>query len=385
MDDVVVAHDQMWTFGGAERVALRIGEALDSPVYTPYAGETARQVAEELGVDLVAFAQHRYDGFGRWRRAEGFKSLALTMEWQTAPLAEFETIVSAHMFSRHYRTLDHQYLLNYCHSPPRWLNDLLDRRIETLPRPLRYPAKLYMTGMDVVDARSVDRVDALIVNSEIIRERVRRYYRRDATVIYPPIDTEELEPTSTDEDYFLLLGRVVGSKRPKTVVRAFEGLDQQLKIAGGADNEPLLGENTYTEIKRTAGPNVEMLGYVSDERRRELLAGARAVLYVPVREDFGMVPIEALASGTPVIAANEGFPAVAIEDGVTGVVVDPTVDSVRRGIEQIRDDSFDVETLVETADRYSVERFGDRIRTAVERFQADPTAIRLGERPLLPE
>ncbi len=380
---MVVAHDQMWTYGGAERVALQLGAALDVPVYTTYIGESAREEAIELGVDVTAFAQSRYEGLGKWRRAEGFKSASLTLDWQNAPLEEFDLIFSAHMFSRHYRTLDHQYMLNYCHSPPRWLNDLMGHRLSSLPSAIHPLAKSYMTGMDVLDARSTDRVDAFVANSEVIRDRIRRYYRRDASVVYPPIETENIETGESNGDFYLMVGRVVESKRPKTVVKAFDNLDSELKIAGGADNEPMFGTSTFEEVRSLAGPNVDVLGYVPNERKTELLRQAKAIIYIPVREDFGMVPIEALAAGTPVIAADEGFPAIAIEDGETGFVVSPTVDGVIDGIRRAEEGVFDPKTLAAAAEQYSVEHFEDRIREVVSRFCEDPERYRKGNGPIL--
>lgn len=380
---VVVAHDQMWDYGGAERVALHLGKALDAPVYVPFAGEKARTVASELGVKLVAFAQEKYSGLGRWRRKEGFKSFNLLLDWQTAPLEEFDLVFSAHMFSRHYRTLDHQYMVNYCHSPPRWLNDLQKYRMESLPRGTKRLAQYYITAMDALDRRSADRVDAFIANSEVIRERIRRYYRRDATVIYPPIDTAELSPGDSTGDYYLMVGRVVRAKRPETVVEAFNDLGKPLKIAGSAANEPAIGAGTMERVQDLADSNVEFLGFVPDEEKVELLRNAKGVVYIPVREDFGMVPIEALGTGTPVIAANEGFPKLAIDDDVTGAVVEPTVEGVKRGVERLEGGSFDPEALAAVAEEYSTEKFVDRVRAATDAFVENPTHYRLHDESLL--
>jgi glycosyltransferase involved in cell wall biosynthesis len=239
--------------------------------------------------------------------------------------------------------------------------------------------------MDVLDSRSADRVDAFIANSEVIRERIRRYYRRDATVIYPPVDTDAVDPDRSDGDFYLMVGRIVESKRPMTIVQAFDGIDATLRIAGGSDNEPILGTSTYEDVvaAATEASGVETLGYVSDERKQELLRTAKAVVYVPVREDFGMVPIEALAAGTPVIAANEGFPAIAIDDGETGFVVEPTVAGIRRGVERIETTAFDPDKLAEAAQRYSTDRFNKRITTAVKRFRSDPDVYRPRDEPLV--
>jgi glycosyltransferase involved in cell wall biosynthesis len=381
--DVAVAHDQMWVLGGAERVALHIGKALDAPVITTFAGEDAREAAGEMNVTLETFSQGKYSGLGRWRQREGFKSLSLMLDWQTAPLEDYEIIVSCHMFTRHYRTLDDQYLLNYCHSPPRWLNDLQSHRLSGLPKVARPVAKAYMTAMDVLDSRSATRVDSFIANSEVIEDRIQRYYRRNASVIYPPIDTENIRPAESNGDYYLMVGRVVESKRPWTVLEAFEDVEHGLKIAGGADNEPLLGTNTLEQMRVEAGRNVDVLGYVSDGRKEELLRNAKAVIYIPVREDFGMVPIEALAAGTPVIAANEGFPAIVIEDEETGVIVEPSTEGVQAGVERIESMTFDPDTLAAVAENYSTVRFENRIREAVTEFESDPDKYRCEDELLL--
>lgn len=380
---LAVTHDQMWVYGGAERVALHIGNALDAPVITTFAGKEAREAAREMDVTLETFAQDKYSGLGKWRRAEGFKSWFLMTDWQTAPLEEYDIIVASHMFTRHYRTLDHQYLLNYCHSPPRWLNDLQGHRLAGLPQLSRPAAKAYMTVMDGLDARSADRVDAFIANSEVIQDRVQRYYRRNATVVYPPIDTEGIEPAESNGEYYLMVGRVVESKRPWTVLEAFEEIDHSLKIAGGADNEPLIGTSTLAQIRSAAGENIDVLGYVSDDRKQELLRDAKAVIYIPVREDFGMVPIEALAAGTPVIAANEGFPAIAINDGETGAVIDPTSEGIIRGIEQIESTMYDPTQLATVAENYSTERFEERIQEAINQFKTAPDKYRRKDLPLI--
>lgn len=381
--NVVVAHDQMWDYGGAERVAIAIGKAIGAPVFVPYAGSDAKTAAEAADVELVEFAANRYEGIRTFRRKEGLKSLSLTLDWQTAPLEKFDLIFSAHMFSRHYRTLDHQYMINYCHSPPRWFNDLLTHRTQDMSAWFRSLAKLYASGMDVLDERSTRRVDSFIANSEVIQDRIRRYYRRDSTVIYPPIDTSRITSAESSGEYYLMIGRVVKAKRPHVVVEAFADIDAHLKIAGGPANEPALGMSTYDAVKEKAGSNVEFLGYVSDEEKRKLLRDAKAVIYIPIREDFGMVPIEALAAGTPVIAANEGFPQIAIEDGVTGAVVEPTVEGLKEGIRAIEAGDFDSETLSHAAEAYSTERFEGQIRNAVNNFLADPQHYRKTDDPLI--
>ncbi|QSG07087.1 glycosyltransferase [Halapricum desulfuricans] len=390
--DIAVAHDQLWEFGGAERVALRIGDALNAPVVTPAAGAQARAAAADRGVALRTFADEKYDRFGVLTRS-GLKELSLVFDWQTAPLREFDLVVSSGWASRQYRTTDGQYLLNYCHSPYRPANDLLADTLERLPTPARVVARLYLTAIDLLDGRSADRVDAFLANSDLVRERIRRYYRREATVVYPPVDLPDMDgsdgggresdsPQDGDPDerdpYFLFVGRLVPEKRPELVLEAFARSGRPLKVVGAST-----GSIGSADIGHDAPPNVEFLGTVSERRKVELLAGAAGVVYVPVREDFGLVPIEALAVGTPVVTVPEGFPGRVIEDGRTGVVVEPTVEGVADGVERLAATTFDRATLRAAAEPFGADRFERRLRRAVETFASAPETYQLADEPLL--
>ncbi|MCU4718211.1 glycosyltransferase [Halapricum hydrolyticum] len=375
--DIAIAHDQLWEFGGAERVALRIGETLDAPVVTTAAGPEARSEAADRGVELRTFADEKYDRFGVFTRS-GLKELSLVFDWQTAPLREFDIVVSSGWASRQYRTTDGQYLLNYCHSPYRPANDLLADTLERLSTPARAVARLYLTAIDLLDGRAADRVDAFLANSDLVRERIRRYYRREATVVYPPVDLPEVSRSDGSEPYFLFIGRLVPEKRPETVLEAFAESGRPLKVVGAST-----GSIGSGDIGHDAPSNVEFLGTVSEQRKIDLLRRATGVVYVPVREDFGLVPIEALAVGTPVVTVAEGFPGRVIEDGRTGVVVEPTVEGVAAGVERLADATFDRGTLRAAAAPFAADRFETRLREAVETFANAPEAYQLADEPLL--
>ncbi|MFW6017657.1 MAG: glycosyltransferase [Halapricum sp.] len=375
--DIAVAHDQLLEFGGAERVALRIGETLDAPLVTTAAGPEARSEAADRGVELRTFADEKYDRFGVLTRS-GLKELGLVLDWQTAPLGAFDVVVSSGWASRQYRTTDGQYLLNYCHSPYRPANDLLADTLERLPGPARPIARLYLTAIDLLDGRGADRVDAFLANSDLVRERIRRYYRREATVVYPPVDLpEDSEPDQRDP-YFLFVGRLVPEKRPELVLEAFARSGRTLKVIGAST-----GAIGSSDIGHDAPSNVEFLGTVSEQRKVDLLRRATGVVYVPVREDFGLVPIEALAVGTPVLTVPEGFPGRVIEDGRTGVFVEPTVDGVAAGVERLAETAFDRERLRAAAEPFAADRFERRLRQALEAFASAPERYQLADEPLL--
>jgi glycosyltransferase involved in cell wall biosynthesis len=379
--DVVVAHDQCFEFGGAERVAVRMGQALDAPVVTTAVGPEAVAAARDRGVALHTFADAKYRRLGGLRRRTGLREPALLLDWASAPLSAYDIVVTSGWASRAYRTTDGQSMLNYCHSPYRPANDLFADTLDRLPASARPVARLFLTGIDLLDWRSTARVDAFLANSDLVRERIHRYYRREATVIYPPVDLPAVDDTDRDgsrEPFFLSIGRLTPEKRPDVVFEAFRGLDYPLKVVGAGSDA--LGA---ADLVRDPPANVEFLGTVSEAKKVDLLRRAAGVVYVPVREDFGLVPVEALAVGTPVVTADEGFPARVIEDGVTGAVVDPTPAGVREGVERVAAATVDRERLRAAAEPFSADRFETRLRRAVATFLATPDRYRLTDEPLL--
>jgi glycosyltransferase involved in cell wall biosynthesis len=186
----------------------------------------------------------------------------------------------------------------YCHTPMRYLWDLYpayrnEFTASRLRRVLMTPLSNYLRLWDYASAARVDR---FIANSGNVRARIWKTYRRTADVIHPPVDVESFywKPA---EDYFLIVSELVPYKRIDTAVRLFSRTGRRLRIAGAGPE--------WKSLRRIAAPNVEFLGRVSDSDLRELYARCRAFL-LPGEEDFGITPVEALASGKPVVALGRG-------------------------------------------------------------------------------
>lgn len=203
----------------------------------------------------------------------------------------------------------------YCHTPMRYIWDLypayLNEWSSAWKRTLLTPLSNYLRLWDFASAA---RVDEFVANSENVRRRIQRAWRRDSRVVYPPVAVESFywrEP----EDYYLVVSELVAYKRIDMAVRAFSQLRRPLRIVGGGPE--------YKRLKRMAGGDIEFCGRVSDGELRELLARCRAVV-VPGEEDFGLVPVEALASGKPVIALGRGgaLESVPVSEPVGGVFYD---------------------------------------------------------------
>jgi glycosyltransferase involved in cell wall biosynthesis len=199
--------------------------------------------------------------------------------------------------------------VSYIHTPMRYVWDLWPQYFPPKGWVSRYVLPVLLNRLRTWDTVSTNRVDHLVANSRFVAQRIAKYYRREAVVIHPPVDTTWFTPASvdcdgrvhananTDSDFYLMVTALVPNKRVDLAIEAFNELRRPLKIIGSGPLE--------ASLKRLAGPTVEMLGWCSDEVLRQSYAACRAVVF-PSQEDFGIVPLEANAAGRPVIALAQG-------------------------------------------------------------------------------
>ncbi len=247
----------------------------------------------------------------------------------------------------------------YCLTPARFLwtyDDYIEReRIGRLPR-LVLP--LFIRRLREWDRRVANRVSQFIAISQVVRERIAKYYQRDSTIIYPPVDVDRFQVSRTHDNYFLILSRLVPYKRIDLAVQAFNELELPLIIAGDGRDRP--------RLQAMAKSNVQFLGRVPDETAKELLARCRAFVF-PGEEDFGITPLEAGACGKPVIAFAAGGALDSIIDGVTGEFFrEPTTSSLANVVRQFDDHKFDAATIRRHAEKFGVEVFKSKLSELVQ-------------------
>ena len=200
------------------------------------------------------------------------------------------------------------------------------------------------------DYRVAQRVTThFVAISTEIQERIRRYYNRDSIIIYPPVDVRRYCPAPQHEDYYLIVSRLIPYKRIDIAIKALTQLGLPLRVVGkGRDRKAL---------EALAGPNVTFMGYVPDDELVDLLAHCKAFIF-PGREDFGIAPLEAQASGRPVIAYGAGGALDSIVDGQTGAFFhEATPEALAQVVQSFDADRVDPLACRANAERFSVERF----------------------------
>ena len=240
----------------------------------------------------------------------------------------------------------------YCYTPVRYGWDMYQEYFGrgrlgwglsrvAIPRTMHY--------LRTWDLAASARVDYFVATCENVRRRIRKHYRREAEVIYPPVDVSRFTATGEKEDFFLVVSALVPYKRIELAVRAFNQLGLPLKIVGVGPDKAAL--------RRLAGSNIEFLGEQSEEALVKLYERARALIF-PGIEDFGLVPVEAQAAGTPVVAFAAGGALETVIDRETGTFFrKQTVEALVEAVGKLEKNQFDAEKIRKNAERFAVRRF----------------------------
>jgi len=212
----------------------------------------------------------------------------------------------------------------YCHSPMRYIWDLYPQYYQNAGKITRFFMALTSPWLRTWDVTTAARVDHFIANSRYVAQRIKKFYRRDATVINPPVDAARFAISASAADYYLCAGQITPYKKIEIAVEAFTKLNKPLVI---------IGSGATPALKAMAGPSITFLGSVDDETMAHHFANCRALVF-PGVEDFGIVPLEVAASGRPVIAFKRGGALETVVDGKTGILFEEqTVASLANAVE----------------------------------------------------
>ncbi|MEP9356969.1 glycosyltransferase [Xanthobacter sp. KR7-65] len=243
----------------------------------------------------------------------------------------------------------------YCHSPMRYVWDLYPQYRAGSGRLTRSAMSIIAPLIRQWDVTTAARVDHFIANSHYVAKRIEKYYRRPATVINPPVDIARFSPATTVENFYLCAGQVTPYKKIEIAIEAFNHLGFQLVVIGSGANKAL---------RRMAGPNITFLGAVDDATMADYFARTRALVF-PGIEDFGIVPLEVMASGRPVIAYAAGGALETVLPGRTGLLFyEQTVEALAAAVLQMElsHQIFKNDTLRTFAAQFDRNSFRNRVR-----------------------
>ena len=371
MSRILTFHDMFVYKGGAERLTLLLAKSLDTDLASGF-------------FDSVSFDP----------REEGFKGKLLTLTnphgssarrilrlkyhflFKSRFVSEYDRIIftgdclSAIRFARRdARTL------YYCNTPPRHLFDQKDAYLRKVS-PWMRPAFLMLSSLFRRQYLSdLQRVDTIISNSRNIQRRVKQLTGHDSVVVHPPTDTRSFVPGEQQGDYYLSFSRLASLKRVDRIVEAFCRMPDKKLIFTYGSNHP---EKDAILARAATAPNITAVLSPDDAQLRRLIQGAIATLYIPVDEDFGMIPVESMACGVPAIGVRDGGLQETIVHGETGTLIEPAAE-IEDIIKSVREMPAERAWSMREACRlrsedFSCDRFSQRMRELLDLSGANVVA-----------
>ena len=360
-DRAAIVHDWFQGYHGSERVveAMRTGlfaEGSEPDVFTFQAarellpaGLAAAIVQESRLARLPGIRQvgHRP---GHWRLLLPY----MPRYFSRLDLDAYDLVISSsHACAVNVRPRQDATHVCYCYTPIRyaWMPETEARRVSGL----RGAGLRAMRGrLQRIDLEASRRPDGYVAISEAVRERIQRFYGRDAAVVHPPVDVDDFDPRAEKEPgHFVWAHRLVAYKQPQVVIEAFRGLPYRLTMVGVGPLE--------AELRASLPENVELLGWLSRADLAALYARASGFVHVG-EEDFGITMVEALAAGTPVVGLDAGGARDIVRPGEDGVLVaEATPEAVRAAVREVAERDWDRDALAARAAEFSRERFLERM------------------------
>lgn len=365
---IALVHDYLVQHGGAERVLECFSELFPyAPIYTLlYDEKNTHGIFKEKDI-RTSFLQ-------KWPLAKkhhrAFPPL-MPLAIEKFDFSKYDVVLSdSASYAKGIITGPETLHICYMHTPMRYAWDDCQKYTKDFhfPKLIKKVVPVMMNYIRIWDKVSADRIDKIIANSNFVKKRIRKYYRRKSVVIYPPVNfnnfntKEKLKkPDGVEEKYYLMVGRLIAYKRFDIAIKAFNKLGKNLKIIGRGPE--------LNKLKKIAGDNIEFLHRVNDENLAKYYAHSEAFIF-PQEEDFGIVAIEALASGRPVIAFWGGDIPEHLKEGETGIFFKKqTSKNIVEAVKKFEKNkkNFNPAHIRSQAEKFDREYFKARIKEYIEK------------------
>ena len=361
-----MVHDYIKEYGGAERVLEALTEIWpEAPIYTAFfvKDSTAGKAFSKSKI-IPSWA----NSFLPWKNLYSPLRFLTPLIWESFDLRRYDVVISSASWyiTKGVITKPETEHMCYCHTPPRWLYGFQTAVEWKRYWPVRIYGEIVAYFLRKYDFLAAQRVDEFLANSENTKQRIAKFYRRDAKVIYPPVEVEQINKASKHlkpGDYYLVVARVVGAKGLDMAIEAANALGITLKIVG----EPAGLRWEEAKLHKLQGKTVEFLGRVNDEELYCLYGECKAFLALAKDEDFGITPVEAMAAGRPVIAYRGGGYLETVLENKTGVFFDDySTEGLIKILRDFKGEKFKSEDCRKQAEKFSKERFKHEIKDFVD-------------------
>jgi glycosyltransferase involved in cell wall biosynthesis len=354
---VALVHDYLTQLGGAERVLLALMELFpEAPVFTLVYDSAGMRGSIDESRLRTSFLQH-WPGVRRYHR---LFPLLMPLAAEQFDFREYDLVLSdSHSFGKGVVTGPHTMHISYCFTPTRYVWDDSHRYVREFSQSNFFQrlAPAALSYIRLWDYFAAQRVDEYLTLSKYVARRIKKYYRREAVVIPPPVEIERFTPQAGVGEYYLVVSRLVPYKRIDLAIAACERLGRPLWVVGTGPEEKFL--------KRRAGRWTKFLGFVSEEKLPQIYAGAKALLF-PQEEDFGITPLEAAAAGRPTIAYGAGGALETIIENRTGLFFhQQSALSLMRAITKFETGHWDSVRIRQQAEKFKKKNFMEKITKIV--------------------
>ena len=356
---IAIIHDWLVTNAGAEKVLKEIVYLYpDADIFSlvDFLSDDDREIIIARKAVITTFIQNLPLAKKHFRNYLPLFPKAI----ESLDVSSYDLVLSfSWAVAKGIKTTPKQLHICYCHTPIRYAWDLYEEYTSNLKQPKKFLVQKTLQYIRKWDISTLNRVDHFIANSKFVNERIQRTYQRESTVIYPPVDVEKFTLQENKEDFYFTASRLVPYKKTKLIVEAFNQMpDKKLLVIGKGEE--------YEEIKKIANANISVLGYQPDEVLVKHMQRAKAFVYAAI-EDFGIVPIEAMACGTPVIALNKGGTKETVIDSKTGILFEEqTIESLCNGIRKFENSIFDASLVSKHASNFSNTRFKKKFNAFID-------------------
>lgn len=359
---IALAHDYLTRLGGAERVLKVLAETFpEAPIYTLMHDES-RTGAVFPKNRIRASGLQKFPKFARKNVRYLLPLIPRTVE--DFDFSTFDLVISSSSAFMHgIITSPKTHHLCYYHSPMRfawdWTHEYIKEQRVGIAR--KIATALILKKIREWDQVASSRVDSAVANSLNVKQRIKKYYRQDSKVIYPPVDISRFKVSKNHEDFYLIISTLTPYKRIDLAIQLFNKIRRKLVIIGDGPQREFL--------QNIAGDTIDFLGFTKDAVANEYLQNCRALIF-PGEEDFGITPVEAMACGKPVLAYGRGGVKESVIAGVTGdFFYDPSVASMENGLAKIMQQKYDPHACRQQSEKFSKDIFIEKIKNEIENLK----------------